>query len=257
MENKYLKSATDFLKTNWFTNNIYSFKRCFILTIFFLSFTTIVAGQLNVNITGSGYGLALNKDDVYYDPYGEYSNYYETSSYISLGVGYLFDEKNLLSLESSFQQSSFNGSSYNPFPISGNPEEWEWSSSEFTAYNYNIRAGVRYTRFFLADKKVRPFLSASIQLQNGFKRIEKGESRYLLQSENIAKNEEFEDEYKLSLSTPYADLRIGASYYFNENFSVSIAFELSTEKISVWRYETNVPVRKFELALPVSIHYLF
>lgn len=257
MDDKYLKSATDILKRNWITKNLYSFKICFYLAVFLLIFPSNVKSQLNVNITGSGYGIALNKDDIYYNPYGEYSNNYETSRFISLGIGYLVDENNLFSFESSFQQSMLKGRSFNPFPMSGVPDEWEWSSSEFTAYVYSVRAGLRYTRFFLTEYKIKPFISASYQLQKGYKRIEKGESRYLLQSQNIAKNEAFEEEYKLNLSKLHGDLRVGATYNFNEHFSLSLAVEISTQMISVWRYDTNAPVRKFEVAFPVSIHYLF
>lgn len=257
MESKYFKTTVDTLKINWLKSDKLSFQLIFILISFLFSFVSTVKSQLNINITGSGYGFALNKDDIYYDPFGEYSNYYETSNYMSIGIGYLYEDKSLISFESSFRQSILDGSTHNPFPMSGDPEEWELNSSEFKAYNYKISAGLRYTHFFMVEQKIRLFLSTSIQLQNGYKRIEKGEKRYLLQSQNIAKNEAFEEEYKLSISNLYGDFRLGASYYFNEHFSVSLAAELSTGMVSVWRYETNAPVRKFELAFPVSVHYSF
>ena len=237
-------------------NYIISFKLYFALTAVFISVASLSLAQLQLNFGGSGYGYALNKDELNYDPYGEYGTEYQTSQYLNLGVCYMLNERNYFGIEASAQQSIFDGYSIN---MSVGMDPMIPLRPEYTAYNYSRRFGLRYTRIFLPNKKIRPILSVSVQQSKEYKWVEKGDQITYIETDNgiELKREQYSEVYKMNSNNLYLDFRIGAAYHFSDHFSLSLALEFSSASTIIWRSMFNQGVEKYEMALPFTVHYQF
>lgn len=235
-------------------------KNTALILIFLLSLhVKSVDAQVQINLGASGYGYAVNKDELYFDPFGEYSSYYKTSKYVSLGVGFLHNQRNYIGLETSLQQSIFEGSSHNPFP-DYEPTEWEERYSKYTSNNYSMRFGFRYTHIFFPSNRFSPIVSASLQFLKEFSWIEKGETKYFMATANgiDSKVESYRREYPKHIFGLSYDLRAGGTFSFNDHFSISLALEISSGLTTLWRTEVGKgPLRKYELAIPLTLHYQF
>ena len=85
-----------------------------IISIFLLLNLMSVNSQIQVNFAGSAHGFALNKEALEYDKdyigdIDQQRNQYNTSKYLSLGLGYLFEEQIYLGGEIAYNKSLLSG----------------------------------------------------------------------------------------------------------------------------------------------------
>lgn len=252
--NLFYKIIHSFVSISLYTS-IKNFKPYFALTALFISVASLSLAQFQINIGGSGYGYALNKEELVFDGF-EFGTEYQTSQYLSLGTGFMLNERNYFGIEASVQQSILDGYSLNPGSFT---EVMTPYNERYTANIYSYRFGLRYSRVFLPSEKFRPILSFSVQSLKESKWVEKGEYRVnnMIDNKLISKIEQYRAEYLLYDYSLYFDFRIGAAYHFNEHFSFSVALEFSSGTTAIWKGYNSYGAKKYEIALPLTIHYQF
>lgn len=211
--------------------------------------------QLQLNLSVSPYGFALNKTTVDFVQLGQRINTYLTSQYITFGVSDLFKENYIFGLETSLQKSSFTGNSTNLFPEEP-LDEFELQNSEFTINSLSRRFGIRFYYLFLNESSFTPIIGGSIHHQKDFRWIENGIANYIVANTGETKTENYQVNTKITRSYAYYDLRFGTSYKINSKLSLSVVMEVSAGLFSNNLFSgIEQPVHKIEVALPITISF--
>jgi hypothetical protein len=78
---------------------------------------------------------------------------------------------------------------------------------------------------------------------------------------NLTITQSSRSEFQTDLNALYWDLRVGAIFYFNDYFALSIALDFSSGLITIPTtsnmVETFLEDVKYELGCPITLHYQF
>lgn len=229
----------------------------FAFTAIYIFYSTTGISQIQINTGGSAYGYMLNKDKTVNDNSGNNESYktfnYNGSKYFSIGLGYKNDKNFYFGIESSLHKYTLEHANEYYYT---NPDYWTPQQNNYTSSIYSYRIGIECAYNFMPDKKLRPVISIAAHSANEFHSYTEGVDIYTRGDE--IKKEPFSEDSKTSTSAFYFNFRLGGSYHINEHFAVSMALELSAGLSSFTEYYSYVETpTRYELAIPISLHYNF
>jgi hypothetical protein len=236
-----------------------------IISIFLFLNLMSVNSQIQINFAGSAYGFALNKEALEYDKsylgdLDQQYNQYNTSKYLSLGLGYLFKEQIYLGGEIAYNKSLISGTQ-GVGPEEMYNLEWHVQSISWNGEINSWRFGIRSEYNFFKDKIVSPYISFSGSITNDVLWKEKGTETYNKWGGDPY-NVEYEQSKGLNTQSLGYDFRVGVNFRILKDFFISCAVEFSGNKIYTKKKEiySNYPIeqrRKLELAVPITLRYQF
>jgi len=238
-------------KTSW-QKYIASFSVALIFCITsFQSFSQ--SGKYEITFSGSPYAKALNESELFYDPFGESSHQYKTTNYLDLTFNKIVLENNLIGICIGYHRSVLFGSSHNPFPSFGS-NNWEWMYSEYDEYATGYRIGLKLRHRFNLDKKITPFIGASVQWSKNLNWTRRSDATYHHGVLAEYKTEEVITVYDQPGSQLYYDLRLGAEFALTDRFSLLVGAEVLTSATRLTPNQfTEDIIKRWEFGVPVGI----
>ena len=235
--------------------------RCFFFAFFAISYSFMNA-QVQLNMGFSAFGWAVNKSDLFHDPYDELGTYYRNSGFGDLGIGIVLKEKHYLGLEIGVGFNKYDERWNNPF-FDTDDQGWFWQGSESSKKSFNHRLGLRYTRSFFSDKKLQPYASIALFRTTDYVWNAIGQRTFSRPSsqepfETEYRYESFESSFKDQMVNFYRDLRIGLDYHITDRISVMLGLEFSISRINPrFGLTDEDALIKYELAAPFLLTYQF